>query len=115
MRASARSKFFSCGRRAVITCKRLASRFPLKSQPPIKSILRLESGQTLEYASIRLGLSYGLRFIAAARSKSNDVRTTELITFVPRSPNIWRWCAAGGRPYKGDGRHNEAGASLVGD
>src|ERR1700735_3998053 len=96
MRASARSKFFSCGRRAVITCKRLASRFPLKSQPPIKSILRLESGQTLEYASIRLGLSYGLRFIAAVRPNCNDVRTTVLIPFARRSPTIGRgWALAG--------------------
>jgi hypothetical protein len=52
----------------------VASRFSLNSQPLIKSILSLESGHTVEYASARLGLGYGLRFIAAVRPNGNDVR-----------------------------------------
>jgi hypothetical protein len=88
------------------------------SQPLIKSILSLESGHPVKYASIRPDLGYGLRFIAGGAS-GGDVGITIFDTMIrfapPIAPNIWCWSAADRRPYKGDGRRSEASASLVGD
>lgn len=60
----------------MITCKRLASGLSLNSQPLIKSVLSLESGHAVEYASMGLGLRYGYRFIAAVPPSGNDVGIT---------------------------------------
>jgi hypothetical protein len=86
MRASAKSKSLSpdCG--AAITCKRLAPCFPVNSQPLIKSILSLESGDLLKYASIRQDLGYGYRFIAGR--VRGDVEITIFDTMIRFAPPI---------------------------
>jgi hypothetical protein len=92
-----------CGR---ITCKRSgSSRVSLKSQPLIKPILSLDSAASLITALSGDLWGYGLCFITTLFLNLNEVWIS----------GGARWSMADLSPYKGYGRPNEAGASLVGN